>query len=368
MADQNNTANTNEAQNIELIKIRNDFEIRQRELALEEKRLKLEEKKTGFISIVAAIVGALGTVLVGYSNGWFEVEKTNVTNNANYSLEKLKFSNELIKNVLSTNNPANSLKFYADIGLLEGLNSTNVRSYADQENKRIQKGDEGVSLLPNFVKTSGISTNTKLWLTKDLILKLYPNANDSLINALTIIGNYTLTGFEINKNANRLANFLAQASFESAGFKMVDENGNYSADRLLKIFPTYFDSETVKAYAHQPEKIFNLIYANKMGNGTEASGDGYRYRGRGYFKLAGKREYEKYSKITGIDLVTNPDIINSDPNVTLLIAAIYWNNLKLNELADQGKTKEITKLINIGEQGLDERLKLVETALNLFNQ
>ena len=195
-----------------------------------------------------------------------------------------------------------------------------------------------------------------------------PDANPNIVMAVTSIGNYILTGFEINKNANRLAIFLGQIAHETSGFKYIVENGNYSQAGLLNLFPEQFDPETAKNYAHQPEKILNRAYANHMGNGPESSGDGWRFRGRGFFMISYRANYVKISKETGINLIDNPELA-SDPNVALLIAATYWYNNKLNALADEGNIVEITKrFAGGGPVGLEDRKKYAATALSLLTK
>jgi putative chitinase len=106
-----------------------------------------------------------------------------------------------------------------------------------------------------------------------------------------------------------LAMFLAQCDHESQGFSQLEENLNYSANRLLAIFPKYFTENTVSNYANNPERIGNYVYANRMGNGSLDSGDGYRYRGRGYLQLTGKDNYKRCGTAIDVDLVNNPNIL-----------------------------------------------------------
>lgn len=156
----------------------------------------------------------------------------------------------------------------------------------------------------------------------------------------------------------RLAHFLAQCAHESAEFKALEENLNYSADGLKKVFPKYFPDDLANGYARQPEKIASRVYANRMGNGDEASKDGYKYRGRGYIQLTGKDNYGAFAKAIGDDVVTNPDWVKI--KYPLLSAAWFWNTRALNELADQGASDDvvtkITKKVNGGTLGLDDRI------------
>jgi putative chitinase len=156
----------------------------------------------------------------------------------------------------------------------------------------------------------------------------------------------------------RLAHFLAQCAHESAEFKALEENLNYSADGLKKVFSKYFPDDLANGYARQPEKIASRVYANRMGNGDEASKEGYKYRGRGYIQLTGKDNYGAFAKAIGDDVVTNPDWVKT--KYPLLSAAWFWNTRALNELADQGASDDvvtkITKKVNGGTLGLDDRI------------
>lgn len=156
----------------------------------------------------------------------------------------------------------------------------------------------------------------------------------------------------------RLAHFLAQCAHESMKFKTLEENLNYSADGLKKVFPKYFPGDLADSYAHQKEKIASRVYANRMGNGDEASKEGYKYRGRGYIQLTGKDNYRAFASAIGDDVVANPDSVSS--KYPLLSAAWFWNSKALNALADEGASDDavtkITKKVNGGTLGLDDRI------------
>ena len=158
----------------------------------------------------------------------------------------------------------------------------------------------------------------------------------------------------------KIAHFLAQCGHESGGFKVVKENLNYRAKGLRAIFGKYFpDDATALLYERKPEKIANIVYASRMGNGDKASGDGYKFRGRGYIQLTGKDNYTAFGKATGVDILANPDLVAT--KYPLLSAAWYWNSRKLNAVADQGATDAVvtkaTKLVNGGTIGLADRIK-----------
>jgi putative chitinase len=168
------------------------------------------------------------------------------------------------------------------------------------------------------------------------------------------------------KTPLRLAHFLAQAGHESGGFRVTQENLNYSAKGLTGIFKKYFkrpdgtvDEPKAAAYAKKPEKIANLVYGGRMGNGPEASGDGYKFRGRGYIQLTGKDNYTAFGKSIGVDMAANPDSVATTH--ALSSAAWFWSKNKLNEIADTGSSDEvvtkITKRVNGGTIGLADRIK-----------
>jgi putative chitinase len=167
----------------------------------------------------------------------------------------------------------------------------------------------------------------------------------------------------------RLAHFLAQCAHESMNFKATQENLNYSADGLKKIFGKYFPGNLATNYARQPEKIAARVYANRMGNGDEASKEGYKYRGRGFIQLTGKSNYTEFSKKVKDDILNNPDLVAT--KYPLLSAAWYWNSRSLNHSADKGATDatvtEVTKKVNGGTIGLADRLHLFKKYYKLLN-
>ena len=158
----------------------------------------------------------------------------------------------------------------------------------------------------------------------------------------------------------RVAHFLAQCGHESGGFRVTQENLNYSAKGLNGIFRKYFPTEaSAAAYARQPQKIANKVYANRMANGSEASGDGYKFRGRGYIQLTGRDNYTQFGKAIGVDIPNNPDLVAS--KYALASAAWFWSKNGLNKLADAGSSDtavtSITKRVNGGTIGLADRIK-----------
>jgi putative chitinase len=157
----------------------------------------------------------------------------------------------------------------------------------------------------------------------------------------------------------RLAHFLAQCALESTNFTATVENMNYSAQRLLQVFPKYFKNVDVNAYARNPQKIGSRVYANRMGNGDEASGDGFRYRGRGYIQLTGKNNYQSFTDHIGEDCVANPDLVAT--KYPLASAGFFFNSNNIWALCDQGASDasvtSVTKRVNGGTHGLAERIQ-----------
>lgn len=156
----------------------------------------------------------------------------------------------------------------------------------------------------------------------------------------------------------RAAHFFAQTAHETGGFKAFSENLNYSAQGLQGIFGKYFPGTLEESYARQPEKIANRVYASRMGNGNEASGDGWKYRGRGALQLTGKANYEAFAKYLGKpEIVTNPDLVAT--TYAFESAMFFFDKNKLWDICDKGVSKEtilaLTKRINGGTHGLADR-------------
>jgi len=156
-----------------------------------------------------------------------------------------------------------------------------------------------------------------------------------------------------------LAHFLAQCGHESGNFKVVSENLNYSADGLKKIFPKYFPGNLNESYARKPEAIASRVYASRMGNGNEASKEGFKFRGRGYIQLTGKENYAAFDKFVEDDILANPDLVAT--KYPLLSAAWFFSKNKLNEIASKGAddatVTAVTKRVNGGTIGLADRIK-----------
>lgn len=196
-------------------------------------------------------------------------------------------------------------------------------------------------------------------ITQALIRRVIPSVNNERLDEAVAAIQMWATHYGINTN-ERMATFLANVMHECSNLNAMVENLNYSADGLRKTFPKYFKtSEEAAAYARKPQQIANRVYANRMGNGNEASGDGWRYRGRGMMMLTGRSNYKSYadSDLCIGNPVLNPDIIGKFPEA-YKSAMWFWEKNGLNQLADKGDFETIVKRINGGTLGLANRMYL----------
>ena len=179
--------------------------------------------------------------------------------------------------------------------------------------------------------------------------------------------NATFDRFNILTPRQRAA-FIGQCGHESGNFRVLQENLNYRAATLLSLFPRTqrrtwgFTPEEAAGYERQPKRIANRIYGNRMGNRDEASGDGYRFRGRGCIQLTGSANYHHAGQALGVDLIMEPDVV-ATPQYAALTAGWFWNTQKLNALAEAGDWTGLTKRINGGTIGLEDRKKHINHAL-----
>lgn len=176
--------------------------------------------------------------------------------------------------------------------------------------------------------------------------------------------NQTLAECGLISYARKCA-FIAQAAHESAGFSTFIENLNYSAASLNRVWPSIFPIAIAAQYNRQPERIANRAYANRIGNGPEASGDGWKYRGRGVFQLTGKANYTACGTGLGLDLINHPELLEQPVNA-FRSAGWFWNSKALSPLADIGSFTEITRRINGGYNGLADRQRYWEAAKRAF--
>lgn len=184
------------------------------------------------------------------------------------------------------------------------------------------------------------------------------NLKSHIPNAVADQLDETIEKYNLNTPL-RLAHFLAQVGHESGNFKHTVENLNYSSKALLSVFGKYFTEALAEQYHRQPEKIANRVYASRMSNGDEQSGDGWKFRGRGYIQLTGRNNYSKFNEAVPEDILENPDLVAE--KYPLLSAAWFWDTNSLNTIADEGSSEEvvkkITKRVNGGYIGLEDRLK-----------
>jgi len=191
----------------------------------------------------------------------------------------------------------------------------------------------------------------------DLLEKSFPKTNKDVLKNFCPGLIETCDEFDIDFNIDRMASFLAQIGHESGDFYFLEENLMYSAIGLHKIFPKYFNNQNeALIYANKPESIANKVYANRMGNNNEASGDGWKFRGRGLIQLTGKYNYERFGQF-----ISDPDLDKvisylETPNGACYSAGWYWDNNNLNELADKKEITKMTRVINGGTHGLQDRL------------
>lgn len=176
----------------------------------------------------------------------------------------------------------------------------------------------------------------------------------------------TCKRFQINTPL-RIAGFLSQVGHESGGLKFVSENLNYRAESLMRVWPSRFPTiEKANAYAMQPEKIANHVYCDRMGNGDEASGDGWKYRGRGLIQLTGLDNYAAFAMACDNEALTKPDLV-AEPDLAAESAGWFWDTRKLNNYADEGNVEGMTRRINGGVHGLDDRKSRYDKLISYFN-
>jgi len=201
-------------------------------------------------------------------------------------------------------------------------------------------------------------------LTRDQLAKLLPGNQyvDEWYDALSQL----LPDYDIN-TPNRIAAFIAQCSHESAGFKFLKENLNYRAESLMRVWPRHFPNiEIARQYAHKQEKIANRAYGNRMGNGPEASGDGWSFCGRGLIQLTGRNNYEAFAESIETPVEEIPEYLATFEGAAQS-ACWFWETNNLNKWADTGDIVTLTKKINGGTIGLEDRIKHYKHALEVLN-
>lgn len=212
-------------------------------------------------------------------------------------------------------------------------------------------------------------------ITKDALIAAIPECKSSKLDLVELCKEISRV-FAIKKNEatdlsnqKRRAAFISQCAHESGHFKILTENLNYSAEGLMKTFPSRFlNVQIAEGFARNPEKIANQVYSNRMGNGAPETGDGWKYRGRGIIQLTGKNNYAGFTKDMGIDVISNPDYLTT---VAGAVESAYWfwtKNPKINAAADKEDVAAVTKIINGGSHGLQNRIDLYNRVLVALNK
>ncbi len=203
-------------------------------------------------------------------------------------------------------------------------------------------------------------------ITLEMLKQLCPKTKESVLKKYALSIHETAEYYDMYVNKKRAAAFVAQIAHESGGFNFVKENLNYSAKGLMGTFKKYFPNEAIaKQYERQPEKIANRVYANRMGNGDEASGDGYKYCGRGLIQLTGKQNYTKFAGDLGLSVDETVAYLET-PEGAVSSAGWFWDQNNLNQWCDKDDFVTLTKRINGGTIGLEDRKHHYELALKLL--
>jgi len=203
-------------------------------------------------------------------------------------------------------------------------------------------------------------------ITLEMLKQLCPKTKESVLKKYALSIHETAEYYDMYVNKKRAAAFVAQIAHESGGFNFVKENLNYSAKGLTGTFKKYFPNEALaKQYERQPEKIANRVYANRMGNGDEASGDGYKYCGRGLIQLTGKQNYTRFAEDLGLSIDETVAYLET-PEGAVSSAGWFWDQNNLNQWCDKDDFVTLTKRINGGTIGLEDRKHHYELALKLL--
>ena len=203
-------------------------------------------------------------------------------------------------------------------------------------------------------------------ITLEILQQLCPKTKQSVLEQYAVPMHEVAEYYDMYVNMNRAAAFIAQTAHESGGFNFVKENLNYGAKGLMTTFKKYFPTEELaKQYERQPEKIANRVYANRMSNGDEASGDGYRFCGRGLIQLTGRANYTKFANDLGISVEDTVKYLET-PAGAVSSAGWFWDQNNLNQYCDSNDFVTLTKRINGGTIGLEDRQHHYQQALQLL--
>ena len=207
-----------------------------------------------------------------------------------------------------------------------------------------------------------------MFVTLELLQKICPKTKQSVLVPYVDAFNEVGKHYDLFENPKRIAAFLAQTAHESGGFTAVKENLNYGAKGLMTTFKKYFPNEEIaKQYERQPEKIANRVYANRMKNGDEASGDGFKFRGRGLIQLTGRDNYTRFAKATDMTLDEVVAYLETASGA-VASAGWFWDVNKLNIYCDKDDFVGLTRRINGGTIGLEDRKHHYEIALKAFKE
>ena len=202
-------------------------------------------------------------------------------------------------------------------------------------------------------------------LSVEILKRLYPSANQANVEIFAAQCGSLFESFGISATRNRLHFFLAQLGHESGGLKVREENMNYSAERLRVVWPSRFPTiASTNGFAHNPEALANKVYGGRMGN--DRPGDGWKYRGRGYIQITGKDGYRNVGDGAGLDLVADPGLA-IDPRHCLKIACAFWKWKKINPICDRGDFVAVTKRINGGTVGMQDRFEWLERVQSIVD-
>ena len=353
------------------------FDIELRRLALEEQREANRAREADgegqtnhlnvvYVSVVSAFVGAVASLGGAYFTGAFSVQEAEVSQRGQFDLAQQQFANDLINEALSEGSDrerAARLLFMVDVGLFDNaLKPDKIREYAAAEVERVDSGTQGDSLLPRGL--SGQAEPVAFFFEGGApLLDVFQNAD-----SIEVLKQYGAL-----ETREGLALMLATLHWETGGFKVVAENLNYSGSALRRVFPKDFSTdEEASAFARNPEAIANRIYAKRLGNGPEESGDGWRYRGRGYIQIVGRSNYERIGTQIGMDLVGSPDLAAS-PSIALEIALIFLSTRtrggkNLIELAHENDAANFRRGVTGGTHGLQPILALQKQYMAAFSE
>ncbi|HET9231412.1 MAG TPA: caspase family protein [Vitreimonas sp.] len=248
--------------------------------------------------------------------------------------------------------------------------------YADTDNSQSPIYLNGLSRAPRWCLEDGPNCGARQTRPTAIVLtstylrsldrsRLLAFTNDNATFVDTLLARRDILAAHGIDSPARLSHFLGAIGYETGGFRAQQENLHYSADALRRVFPSRFPTDDVATeYARQPERIANRVYANRAGNGDEASGDGWRYRGRGLFMLTGRGNYRQASQWVGVDLLTDPDLL-SDPEVNLAVAAAIWNRNGLNAAAEANDLSEVARRLSGNpSHGIEQRRLFLDAAQN----